>query len=98
MSFTSSPVHVKHQHAKHHHHWEASNDYQYPTFNNENVYLLDPPKRNQVVEYEKAPVYVDQVGNNDKVSKETVDAEAEEFIKHEHKMFELSRWMSMRAG
>ncbi|CAK7332545.1 unnamed protein product [Dovyalis caffra] len=50
----------------------------------------------QAVEYEKAPVCV-RVGDN-VVCSENVDEVAEEFIKLEHKRFELSKWMSMKAA
>ncbi|GFY91449.1 hypothetical protein Acr_07g0016450 [Actinidia rufa] len=35
---------------------------------------------------------------NEKVYEEDIDAEAEKFIKHKHKKFQLSKWMSMNGG
>ncbi|KAG6759035.1 hypothetical protein D5086_019328 [Populus alba] len=48
----------------------------------------------RVVEHERAPEARVKAGEFD----ENVDEEAEEFIKLEHKKFELCRWMSKKAG
>ena len=49
----------------------------------------------RVVEYETN--WYAREGNN-KVYEEDVDAEADAFIKHEHKKFQLSKWMSENGG
>lgn len=48
----------------------------------------------RIVEHERAPAARVKGGEFD----ENVDDEAEEFIKLEHKKFELCRWMSKKAG
>ncbi|GFZ00047.1 hypothetical protein Acr_13g0014460 [Actinidia rufa] len=48
-------------------------------------------KKGRVVQYETNR-YARE--DNNKVYEEDVDAEADDFIKHEHKKFQLSKWMS----
>lgn len=57
---------------------------------------MEAPRRVRVIEYEFAPRHVK--ADDHHVSEENVDKEAEEFIKGEHKRFELSKLMSMAAG
>lgn len=69
-------------HVKHNHHHEEP--------------VMEAPRRVRVIEYEFAPRHVK--ADDHHVSEENVDKEAEEFIKGEHKRFELSKLISMAAG
>lgn len=60
-------------------------------------YVPEEPRRIRVVNYEPALIPVHAKVNKKKIE-ENVDAEAEEFIQHEHKKFLLSKQRSEMSG
>lgn len=74
-------------------HYQYSN----PTFNDYMGYVPEEPRRIRVVNYEPARIPVHAKVNKKKIE-ENVDAEAEEFIQHEHKKFLLSKQRSEMSG
>lgn len=75
------------------HHYQYGN----PIFNNYMEYVPEESRRIRVVEYEPARIPVHAKVNKKKIE-ENVDAEAEEFIQHEHKKFILSKQWSEMSG
>ncbi|KAJ4711008.1 hypothetical protein OWV82_017097 [Melia azedarach] len=65
--------------------------------NNYQEYVLEEPRRTPVIEYGPPRVPVHVKANHHKVE-ENVDEEAEEFIKMEHKKFQLSKLRSELSG